>query len=49
MKMPINSIYERCFVYSRTQAEELINVSNGIITFNLIKAYETGEETLINN
>ena len=23
--MAINSIYERCFVYSRTQAEELIN------------------------
>ena len=30
-------------------AEELINVSNGIITFDLIKAYETGEETLVNN
>ena len=27
-------------------AEELINVSNGIITYDLIKAYETGEETL---
>ena len=28
-------------------AENLINVSNGIITYDLIKAYETGEETLI--
>lgn len=27
-------------------ADELINVSNGIITYDLIKAYETGEETL---
>ena len=27
-------------------AEELINVSNGIITYDLIKAYETGIETL---
>ena len=26
-------------------ADELINISNGIITYNLIKAYETGEET----
>lgn len=26
--------------------EKLINISNGIITYNLIKAYETGEETL---
>ena len=26
-------------------AESLINISNGIITYNLIKAYETGEET----
>ena len=30
-------------------AEELIKISNGIITFDLIKAYETGEETLVNN
>lgn len=29
-------------------AEELIKISNGIITYDLIKAYETGEETLIN-
>ena len=29
-------------------AEELINISNGIITYDLIKAYETGEETLSN-
>ncbi len=27
-------------------AEKLINISNGIITYDLIKAYETGEETL---
>ena len=27
-------------------AEQLINISNGIITYDLIKAYETGEETL---
>lgn len=27
-------------------AETLINISNGIITYDLIKAYETGEETL---
>lgn len=27
--------------------ENLINISNGIITYDLIKAYETGEETLI--
>ena len=26
-------------------AENLINISNGIITYDLIKAYETGEET----
>lgn len=24
--MAVNSIYERCFVYSRTQADELINI-----------------------
>ena len=30
-------------------AEEMINVSNGIITYDLIKAYETGTETLINS
>lgn len=29
-------------------AETLINVSNGIITYDLIKAYETGTETLVN-
>ncbi len=29
-------------------AEEMINVSNGIITYDLIKAYETGTETLVN-
>ena len=28
-------------------AEQLINISNGIITYDLIKAYETGEETLV--
>lgn len=28
-------------------AEELINLSNGIITYDLIKAYETGTEVLI--
>jgi len=28
-------------------AEELINISNGIITYDLIKAYETGEENVI--
>ena len=27
-------------------AEQLISISNGIITYDLIKAYETGEETL---
>ena len=29
-------------------AEQLINISNGIITYDFIKAYETGEETLVN-
>ena len=28
-------------------AEQMINISNGIITYDLIKAYETGEETII--
>ena len=28
-------------------AENLISVSNGIITYDLIKAYETGEETIL--
>lgn len=28
-------------------AENLINISNGIITYDLIKAYETGNETLL--
>ena len=28
-------------------AENLINISNGIITYDLIKAYETGEETVL--
>ena len=28
-------------------AEQLINVSNGIITYDLIKAYETGEEIIL--
>ena len=28
-------------------AESLINISNGIITYDLIKAYETGEEILL--
>mgnify|MGYP003308102672 FL=1 len=27
--------------------DKLISISNGIITYDLIKAYETGEETLI--
>ena len=26
-------------------AENIISLSNGIITYDLIKAYETGEET----
>ncbi|MDO4963623.1 MAG: LTA synthase family protein [bacterium] len=30
-----------------TYSDELINISNGIITYDLIKAYETGVETLI--
>lgn len=34
--------------YYNNYAEELINISNGIITYDLIKAYETGTETLIN-
>ena len=34
--------------YYNKYAEELIKVSNGIITYDLIKAYETGEETLVN-
>lgn len=34
--------------YYNNYAEELINISNGIITYDLIKAYETGIETLIN-
>ena len=29
-------------------AEKLIKISNGIITYDLIKAYETGEENIIN-
>ena len=33
--------------YYNKYAENLINISNGIITYDLIKAYETGEETLI--
>lgn len=33
---------------NNSYAENLINISNGIITYDLIKAYETGEETLIN-
>ena len=28
-------------------AEQLINISNGIITYDLIKTYETGEENII--
>ena len=28
-------------------AEKLINISNGIITYDLIKAYKTGEETIL--
>lgn len=33
--------------YYNKYAEALINISNGIITYDLIKAYETGEETLV--
>lgn len=33
--------------YYNKYSEQLINVSNGIITYDLIKAYETGTETLI--
>lgn len=29
-------------------ADQLINLSNGIVTYDLIKAYETGTETLVN-
>lgn len=32
--------------YYNDYTEKLINISNGIITYDLIKAYETGEETL---
>lgn len=32
--------------YYNEYADKLINISNGIITYDLIKAYETGEETL---
>ena len=34
--------------YYNNYAEELIKVSNGIIKYDLIKAYETGEEPIIN-
>ena len=33
--------------YYNNYAEELIKISNAIITYDLIKAYETGEETLV--
>ncbi len=32
--------------YYNEYADKLISISNGIITYDLIKAYETGEETL---
>lgn len=34
--------------YYNNYADQLITLSNGIITYDLIKAYETGQETLIN-
>ena len=34
--------------YYNNYAENLIKISNGIITYDLIKKYETGEETLVN-
>ena len=30
-------------------AEKLIKISNGIITYDLIKAYETGKETVVDD
>ena len=35
--------------YYNNYASNLIEISNGIITYNLIKAYETGTETLNQN
>ena len=32
----------------KNYADKLIRVSNGIITYDLIKVYETGEETIVN-
>ena len=34
--------------YYNNYSEELIRISNGIITYDLIRAHETGEETLVN-
>ena len=33
--------------YYNNYTDKLINISNGIITYDLIKAYETGEETIL--
>ena len=34
--------------YYNDYAEKIINISNGIITYDLIKAYETGDESIVN-
>ena len=35
--------------YYNQYTEKLIDVSNGIITYDLIKSHETGEEPIIEN
>ena len=46
-QLDLESSIEMDYIEKNNQyAENLINLSNGIITYDLIKAYETGEETL---
>ena len=46
-QLDLNSSIELDYIEKNNlYAEQLIEISNGIITYDLIKAYETGEETL---
>lgn len=47
-QLDLDASIEKDYIdYYSKYAENLINISNGIITYDLIKAFETGEETQI--
>lgn len=44
-----SSVFREYVEYCNQRTEQLINISNGIITFDLIKAYETGTDPSVTN